>query len=406
MTSVPRAQPNPKTSIQLEVEEFTTWEQVQTLEPLWNGLVLASEDPSLYLTFEWFSSWWQCHGKGKRLLVLTVREGTRVIAIAPLMKVGMAFGLIQKVHFISMMRNANSPLNYAASLSIIATERMDEVVQRIFEHLQQKHRWHFMKLHPIREGSHFLDALERLAAQRSLQFHKWTVFQNACVDTEGGWEAYNAKLSKGLRKSFRRVERRLHELGEVKYGDYRSIDELPNGFDDIDAIEKKSWKWRQGMPISAPRYRGFYRKLAEACGRKGWLHLRTLEVTGNKIAYDFNIDFEGRVESMKASYDHRYEKYSPGTLLLHDVLKQFFRSGVTRINMLWGVFGYKRRVLTHLETHCEIFLFNQGLVAKLLHFFLFRLSFYSRQLALKRWAWRLHYRLQHLNPLRDDDDRD
>jgi CelD/BcsL family acetyltransferase involved in cellulose biosynthesis len=108
---------------------------------------------------------------------------------------------------------------------------------------------------------------------------------------------------------------------------------------------------------------------------------------------------------MKASYDYRYEKCSPGLLLLADVVKRFFEAGATRINMLWGVFGYKRRWLTHLETACEMFVFNDTFAAKLLHFMLFRIDIYSRQLALKKLAWRLLYRLQNLNPLRDEEDR-
>jgi hypothetical protein len=79
------------------VEEYTSWEKLQELEPLWNSLVLASEDPSLYLTFEWFRTWWRCHGRRQAVARAAVREGTRVIAIAPLMKVGIAFGLIQKI---------------------------------------------------------------------------------------------------------------------------------------------------------------------------------------------------------------------------------------------------------------------------------------------------------------------
>jgi len=53
----------------------------------WNDLVDRTPDSdNVFLRHEWFRAWWEGFGRGKELLVLLIRSGGRLIAIAPLMR--------------------------------------------------------------------------------------------------------------------------------------------------------------------------------------------------------------------------------------------------------------------------------------------------------------------------------
>src|SRR5262245_66197943 len=50
----------------------------------WNPLLRDSAADSLFLTWEWLSTWWRHLSAGRRLRLVTVRDGATLIAIAPL----------------------------------------------------------------------------------------------------------------------------------------------------------------------------------------------------------------------------------------------------------------------------------------------------------------------------------
>ncbi|MFO0983017.1 MAG: GNAT family N-acetyltransferase [Planctomycetota bacterium] len=365
------------------------------LAPVWTDLAARAAAPSLFLTLEWFETWWHCHGRGRQLLIIVVEQAARVIGIAPLMLTRRIAGCLPfaKIEFLSMMRYANSPLNCAGSLDIIAAERYDEVVARVLEHLLERRDWDCLRLHPVNLAGRLPEQLELLAREQRLRHHRAHVFANSCIAWPGDFTAYAAMRPAGLQKKRRQAEARLRARGAIAYRDHRSFAELPGGFAAIEAIERRSWKWRRGLTISSRWYRGFYRRLAEVAGERGWLHLRTLELEHTPIAYDYNVAFAGRVVSLKASFDAAYASYSPGTLLQWDVIKQFLEAGVHHIDLLWGNATYKRRWATQVEPHVEIFLFNRTRAASVLHALLFWLRLHRpmRYLinGLHRLAWRL-----------------
>ena len=102
----------------LQIEEISTPEAFQALEPYWNVLLDRCDRQEIYLTFEWISSWWLCFGsEDKSLLVLVVRDGTEIVAIAPCMEHRESlFGLpVRSIKLLSMADYPDSPSNCAAS---------------------------------------------------------------------------------------------------------------------------------------------------------------------------------------------------------------------------------------------------------------------------------------------------
>src|SRR2546426_4821263 len=50
----------------------------------WSELLEASDSNCLFLTWEWLHTWWQHLSEGRRLFILTVRDGGQLVGIAPL----------------------------------------------------------------------------------------------------------------------------------------------------------------------------------------------------------------------------------------------------------------------------------------------------------------------------------
>ena len=70
-----------------KVERLTDFNRFQKIEDGWNELLSSSMQDCIFLTHQWFSSWWKCLSQGKFMEILLVKDQRGLlIGIAPLMR--------------------------------------------------------------------------------------------------------------------------------------------------------------------------------------------------------------------------------------------------------------------------------------------------------------------------------
>src|SRR6266516_1293181 len=79
------------TPARMRADTVTDYTTFISMEGAWNRPVDECEIDHPFLTFDWIRSWWEAFGRGKRLHIVVVREGSEIIAIAPLMITGCWF---------------------------------------------------------------------------------------------------------------------------------------------------------------------------------------------------------------------------------------------------------------------------------------------------------------------------
>jgi CelD/BcsL family acetyltransferase involved in cellulose biosynthesis len=377
----------------LEVQEITSIDEFRNLRTVWNETLEKSSCPVLYLTFEWMYCWWKCLGKTrKNLYVLVVRDGEDILGIAPFMEVKDTIAGLptRKIEFISMMKYADHPSSCAGTLDLIIVRRTREVYEAVFTHLMtKKTHWNFLRLHPIPRDSQSLLFLEEIALNNGFSFMKRPVFTGAYIPIEMSWQSYFARFSSEFRRKLRQNEGRLSELAPVKYLKVTSSEEIDRAYHDMIDIERRSWKWKKGITLTSVAYQEFYRALAFEAAKQHWLRIWFLESNGQKIAFNYAIQYGGAVEACKWSYDESFRNYAPGRLLEWRMLEDSFQDGATRINLLWGDLVSKGRWSPRLEERYEVFLFNRDFYSRVLAVLMLRLSLYRFQRAFTELGRRI-----------------
>jgi CelD/BcsL family acetyltransferase involved in cellulose biosynthesis len=69
-----------------KVEVVSDYAALLKLRSQWDELMEQAGIDHPFLSHEWVCTWWECFGAGKRLHVLLVKAGEKVVAIAPLMR--------------------------------------------------------------------------------------------------------------------------------------------------------------------------------------------------------------------------------------------------------------------------------------------------------------------------------
>ena len=69
----------------MKIERIGSIEDLLGLEKEWGECLSASSHDNVFLTWEWFVSWWKCFGKGSELNILVFRNPSGTLCgLAPL----------------------------------------------------------------------------------------------------------------------------------------------------------------------------------------------------------------------------------------------------------------------------------------------------------------------------------
>jgi len=282
------------------------------LEPEWDDLaVRARAGP--FLRPWWFRSWWQSFGTGEPRIV-TVRRGGRLAALLPLHANG--------GHRLHSMTNTHSCHFGTLAEDVDAA---DELATALFElpvHVELDYL-----------GGPEARAFARLAVDRHVLLTPGQ--RSPFVDTRDDWEEYERGLPRSLVANIRRRRRQLEGCGEVTFevadGGERLHELLKDGF----AVEPSGWKDAQGTAIlSDTSTMRFYTALAEAASAAGILRLSFLRLDGRAIAFEFGFEDGRSYYFLKGGFDPAHARYAPGKLLVHALLEQAFRLGLTTFEFL------------------------------------------------------------------------
>ncbi len=312
----------------------------------WNDLLRRSRFDTIFLTWEWQTTWWRCLGTTRGpLFLLAMREHDRLVGIAPLYmsrydqrNVLQVVGCLEVADYLDLIVEAGQEeAVYTAFLDWLAgpTAPAWEVVDLCNQ--------------PSRSLAYTL--LPQMAQARGWAV---TVFQeDVCPvitlpspspDPEyDGWEAYLATLDKKERHEIRRKLRRvMREAPDARVRFVRGMAGLDEAITTFITLHRLSRQDKDAFMDA--QMQGFFREIAATLARQGWLQLSFLEVEGQPIATYFCFEYNNEVQVYNSGYDpEAYSQLSPGWVLLAWLIEDAIRHGRVRFDFLQGDEDYKHR---------------------------------------------------------------
>jgi CelD/BcsL family acetyltransferase involved in cellulose biosynthesis len=175
------------------------------------------------------------------------------------------------------------------------------------------------------------------------------------VDIEGSYNEYKSQvLSPGTRRSLARSLRQFERDHAPQFRIVEAPREASAEIEEAFALELAGWKGRDGMAIlSDATTAGFFREVAASFDALGILRLSSIRVRGELAAFEISALDGDRLWSLKASFDERLARYSPGRLLRLAVIERCFELGLRTNEMLGADAPYKLSFATGTRTICS-----------------------------------------------------
>lgn len=166
--------------------------------------------------------------------------------------------------------------------------------------------------------------LETVAESRGLSLVIVDRTERPLLQSELDAETYlKASLRPHHFREFRRLKRRLAELGSLEHCVARGPEEIADAIESFLTLEVSGWKGRERTAMAIDRYRAaFAREAVHRLAERDQCRIHSLTLDGRTIASLIVLVESGRAYTWKTAYDENYAAFSPGTLLMIEVTAQ------------------------------------------------------------------------------------
>jgi hypothetical protein len=123
-------------------------------------------------------------------------------------------------------------------------------------------------------------------------------------------------LSAKHRKTIRRQERQLSEIGRLEYDALTPNDDVAVWIEEFLRLEAGGWKGRESSAIASNEPdQSYFKSIAKEAFRRGRLSMLALRLDGRPIAYKCDFPAGRGLFTFRIAFDENYARNSPGMLL-------------------------------------------------------------------------------------------
>jgi CelD/BcsL family acetyltransferase involved in cellulose biosynthesis len=303
--------------------------------PEWDALLKASRADCPFLTWEWLHSWWTHLGGTRRLRLVAVRDGGRLVALAPLAISRARIPWVPTLEFLGT--------GYAGSdyLDLIVrrdceTEGVDAIARALAsENLA-------LRLDHLPPDSLASGLVASLSAQA---WTPRTATAGVCpfIPLAGlSWDGFLATLGPAHRANIRRRLRALERRFDVHVSRATSDGERHQTLATLVTLHNRRWSARGGstaFPTDA--HRAFHDEVTSRALAGGWLRLFELRLDDVPAAAMYCFAHNGRYYFYQGAFDEQFREYSVGLVMLALAIRAAVDEGALEFDLLFGTEAYK-----------------------------------------------------------------
>ncbi len=317
----------------MQVKYAKTIEEIKSLENPWNELIKESGQKTMFASFDWVVSWFECN-KNSKPFILTAWNKEKLSGIATLC--------------LEENRLCFAAQTYSANLDFVARKGLEqEASKAIAKEIFKNRKWKTIRFLHLANNPIFVEAMEKEAKKDSFVVRKSMGEPTNVISLLGTENDFFASLKRTKRKHLRN---QLNKFGktlnvETKFWEK---EEFEKAWDKFFELHGKNMDLRQTKSIlQEPWFQCFYKKAAEKALGKKRLWLMGLIIDGKEAAILYGIVFGKTFNALNMGFDAKLAKgHSLGKILLLKAIKPCCEKGIKTYDLLPGSPKYKSMIGT------------------------------------------------------------
>jgi hypothetical protein len=350
----------------LSVDEVNDIDTFRLLKDSWSELLQQSPDNDIFLTWEWLYYWWKYYGNDKKLRILLIKEGDKLVGIAPFMQSKYKTGPLS----VDVLENICS-INCDRS-GIIYSPDNRKVIPVFLEYLTQlmdKEKL-LIRISQVSDESSFAASLRRLPPEfvDSLVTKERVISICPYIILPETWEEYQSHCypNKKRLRNLRRLVKVLEKEHAVEFKEYSGGDEeLNNQLQIMYELHKNRWINKTGESKFTESYvRDFYFEISKIFYQYGWLAFTSLNVDGKPASILWGFRYKNAWLAMTAAFDPGYSQYSIGQLHYLKIIEKAIQEHLEKFDFLKGGSEYKHHWTSSLIKNIQFTITGNNMLAR------------------------------------------
>ncbi len=306
-----------------------TQESFASLASFWTDSRQNLRWDTIFVLPGWLQVWWQAFGSGAELYLRAVRQGEKIIGIAPLFvrdETAAIIGSADVCDYLDFIVTPGGEEDFFTTL-------LDDLKQQGINRLE---------LGALKPDATVLTDLVAIARKRKYDVLCHQEGVSVELDLPSTWDEYLTMLNKKQRHEIRRKLRRLWEWGSVDYHCLevsREVRDLTDTFLKLFSLSRE-----EKANFMTTRMESFFRSLAEAMAEIGLLRFGILELDAQPAAMIMGFDYNDAMYLYNSAYDPDYSYLSVGLLSKVLCVKESIRWGRKKWDFLQGGEPYKYHI--------------------------------------------------------------
>lgn len=306
----------------------------ESLRDEWNALLETSQAYTIFLSWEWLFTWWKIFGTPNKLFLLTVREDSELVGIAPLYletaKFAYSFSYRQ-LGFLGSHHVGSDYLDF-----IISPHNTATVTRAILDYLEQNRKqWDILKLTDILESSCTLHTLREYWQNK---FHFSSRVSQTCpyVELPSTWEDFLQSIGARTRKNIRQAKRRFEKNG-YRFEVVEQRDEVAHAIDEIvDLHQGRAQSKKIVSPFGEEKFCEFHRSVIPLLAERDSAKFYFIRQNGKTLAGKYLYSDGRKRYGYITAINDEFARLSPGVSLLAHCIEDAIAAGIDEFDFLRG----------------------------------------------------------------------
>ena len=296
------------------------------IEGEWQELLTSCPAGGIFVTPQFQRVWWRHFGGDSQLAVSSVRDGDRLLGIAPLMLRGDVLSFV----------GGSDLFDYRDF--VVRGGEESAFFAGLWDHLVDL-PWSMMELGELPEGSPTLEHLPPLADGSGMKVEVSEEEATPVAALPASWDEYLGGLRKKDRHEVRRKLRRLESAEAPNQYICDNPETLESCMQDFFRLLRASKPEKD--EFMTPARERFFVDIALELAPKGQFKLYFLEIGGVRVASCICLDYCDEYLLYNSGYDPDYSALSVGLLNKVLCIREAIEEGRHSFNFLKGTERYK-----------------------------------------------------------------
>jgi CelD/BcsL family acetyltransferase involved in cellulose biosynthesis len=370
------------------LELITKEESFYHLENEWNSLLQESEANSIFLTWEWISTWWSYFGDGCQLWIVVARspDSNNILGLAPLYmhQSTLIPGFLPHHHELAFL-GANE----------VAPDHLDFIIRKGYEHIVASELFDYiysnancdiLRFESLSSKSPFNNLLK---SRLSSWGNNLILKTGAVLQLPNSWETYHATLGKKLRKNLRKDTQKLERdhPGQVQLSRANNQNEIKATLQALFHLANKvSEMHGRVYTLGSEVMKKFHYQLASTLHNKNWVRIYNITIGDEIIAALYSYQYNNVISGYQMAYDLSWKNYHPGMQILAHSIQQSIVEEAQVYDFLRGEHSYLTQ-WTNEQQHDYYYKLGYSIKGKIL------VSLYAIAYHLRLWILELREKL-------------